>query len=131
MVPELVVAEAEVHGLAGLNARETAHAHREVFIRIGPIDHPPAVAGRIARRESEAARVLREIGVLEADEVEFAFFRELGRRHVAVPDPAAESSEALRESGCGEESDRNETTEHVTSAGIVALTLSHEPEVCN
>ena len=83
--------------VAGVDAGEALDAHGEVFVGIGPIDHPPAVAGGVAGGEAEAAVELREVGVLGADEVELAAVGEFGGRPVfPVTDAAAE---ALREGG--------------------------------
>ena len=45
---------ARVARVAGIHARQAPDAHGEVLVGIGPIHHPPAVAGGAARGEAEA-----------------------------------------------------------------------------
>ena len=78
--------------VAGVNARETPDTHGEVLVGVGPIHHPPTVTGGAARGEAEAAVILRQVGVLGADEVEFGSGRKFGAGTlVTVTDAAAES----------------------------------------
>src|SRR5450755_2765423 len=67
----MFVGEAHVARIAGLDSRQSLNAAREVIVGIGPIHHPPSSPRRIARRSRKAPVELRQVGVLDADKMEF------------------------------------------------------------
>src|SRR5450755_3322686 len=67
----MFVGEAHVARIASLDSRQSLNAAREVIVGIGPIHHPPASSRRIARRSRKAAVELRQVGILDADKMEF------------------------------------------------------------
>ena len=56
--------------IAGIDPGQPLDAEREMVVGIGPIHDPPAVARAVARGESEAPVVLRQVGIFDADEME-------------------------------------------------------------
>jgi hypothetical protein len=63
-----------------------------VLVGIRPIHHPPTFAGSSTRGVSPAAVVLRQICVLDADEMKLATGRKGGARTLAVLDPESLSN---------------------------------------
>ena len=46
-----------------------------MIVGVGPVDQPPAAALPVARGVAEAAVILRQIGIFDAQKVKFGFAR--------------------------------------------------------
>src|SRR5579871_50954 len=62
-----------------------------MVVGIRPVHHPPPLSGSASRGEAETAVVLRQIGVLQANEVELGARRKDGRRGFALGDAGSVS----------------------------------------
>ena len=91
-----------------------------MIVRRRPIHDPPAGTHAVARCVAEAAVVLREVGVLGADEMEFGFAG--GHRRVffrGLAETAAEAAAAaLRQTGGRQQQQRDAgAQEHAPQEG--------------
>jgi hypothetical protein len=94
----VIVGKAEVSWIAGIDEGEAADAGGEVIVRRGPVDKPPSAAHAVARTVPSAAMERREVGVFDAEEVEFGGLGRTDGLFVVLP---AEDS-ALRQGSEGD-----------------------------
>src|SRR5215472_18843691 len=105
MVPDAIVGEREMARFADRDASQASDPHGEVFVRIGPVDDPPSAAACSTGGKAEAAVEAGIVVVLQADEMELAFFGKVGAGAFAAR-TEAKSAESLAERGARQKEER-------------------------
>ena len=111
--------------VAGVDARQPFNSGAEMFVGIRPVDHPPAFASRVTGSIAESPVKLRQIGVLDADEMEFGVLPEYVAGSAVVlwkSDPLRQYDDARQHDDRGRDRARTRNA----SAHVLILSAARE-----